>query len=713
MPRGITQNTMPRELVFGNGHLLVNLDSALDIRDIYYPCVGQLNHVSGYRCRMGLWTADAGFAWCGDDEWERELSYLPNSAISDCTLTSQRLGLTLRVRHGVDPKDCIFLQQITLVNLWQADRTARLFFSYDLRIDESDIGDTAFYHPYADAMIHYKRDRYLLFSGKTSGELDEAPNDSESGIAQYACGVKEFGGAEGTWRDAEDGQLSGNSIAQGSVDSTIGFDFNLEPGGERRLHAWMTVGPDLNSVINLHESVKAQGVDTLLNYAEQISRDWVLTHSSFAQSFNAREGESESSNRGMLDLESLPQRVSALFRSSLVVIGAQIDRGGAIIASTDSDILQTARAHYAYMWPRDGALVAQPLDRLGLKRFTEPFFAFCSALLERSPLTVDLPDGQKAAALLHKYGPDGTMGASWHGWTVPPAGREVPIQEDGTALVVWSAAQHLLRQPEGSRDARLAESLVLPAARFLAHHRDIETHLPLPSWDLWEERRGIHLYTAGAVIGGLLQAARVCEIMGVDFANDATSFRSAADETREAVLTQFWDEAHGRFARTLYRDEVTGALHKDMTVDSCLFGAFAYGALPADHPKVAATMGAIGRTLWVKTGIGGLARYENDYYFRVEDSEVCNRADVPGNPWVICTLWLADWMIATAKSAEDLEPALDLIEWAVTCASTTGILPEQIHPISYKPLSVAPLTWSHAQYVTTVMAYLDRSRSFH
>ncbi len=702
---------MPRDFVFGNGHLLVNLDSALDIRDIYYPYVGQLNHVSGYRCRTGVWTSDAGFAWCGDSEWERELAYASDSSVSDCTLTSHRLGLTLRIRHGIAPGENIFFQRIAATNLWEAERSVRLFFSHDLRIDESDIGDTAFYHPYADAMIHHKRDRYLLFSG-ASGEASPPEGEgSGKGICHYACGVKEFGGAEGTWRDAEDGHLSGNAIAQGSVDSTIGFDLALAPGGRDWLRAWMTVGPDLESVIALHDQAKTHGVDHLLEDAEQKSREWVRAHESFeAEKSHGEAGMSQQSG-ARLNLDALPERVAALFRRSLLVIGAQIDSGGAIIASTDSDILQTARAHYAYVWPRDGALVAQPLDRLGLQQFTEPFFAFCRRVLEKSPLTLTLLDGKRAAALLHKYGPDGTMGASWHAWTVPPHGREVPIQEDGTALMVWAGAQHLMRQADGRLDIELAESLVLPGARFLVAHRFSESHLPLPSWDLWEERRGVHLYTSGAVVGGLLQAVKLCAALGEAYAGEAQVFVRAADETRAAMLTHFWDDERARFARTLHVDDATGEFHKDMTVDSCMFGAFAYGALVADHPKVAATMGAIGRTLWVKTGIGGLARYENDYYFRVGDHEAQDISRVPGNPWIICTLWLADWIIATAKTRQDLEPALDLIEWAVTCALPTGVLPEQIHPITYQPLSVAPLTWSHAQYLTSVMAYLDQWQS--
>lgn len=46
---------MARHLVVGNGKLLVNLDNHSYIRDIYFPYVGQLNHVGGQRCRVGVW----------------------------------------------------------------------------------------------------------------------------------------------------------------------------------------------------------------------------------------------------------------------------------------------------------------------------------------------------------------------------------------------------------------------------------------------------------------------------------------------------------------------------------------------------------------------------------------------------------------------------------------------------------------------------------
>lgn len=82
---------------------------------------------------------------------------------------------------------------------------------------------------------------------------------------------------------------------------------------------------------------------------------------------------------------------------------------------------------------------------------------------------------------------------------------------------------------------------------------------------------------------------------------------------------------------------------------------------------------------------------QQDYYFRVSN----NLEQVPGNPWVTCTLWLADLHIAKAKNPADLRGAANLLEWATRCALTIGVLPEQAHPFTLAPLSVAPLTWSH------------------
>ncbi|HEY7544916.1 MAG TPA: glycoside hydrolase family 15 protein, partial [Blastocatellia bacterium] len=140
------------------------------------------------------------------------------------------------------------------------------------------------------------------------------------------------------------------------------------------------------------------------------------------------------------------------------------------------------------------------------------------------------------------------------------------------------------------------------------------------------------------------------------------------------------------------------------TIDASLFGVWYFGVLDADDPMVESTMRAVEERLWVKTEVGGMARYENDTYYQVSQ----DIANVPGNPWFICTLWLAQYRIARAKKSEELKEALGLMKWVTDHALDSGVLAEQVHPHTDAPLSVSPLTWSHAQYVTAVMEYLHK-----
>ncbi len=47
-----------------------------------------------------------------------------------------------------------------------------------------------------------------------------------------------------------------------------------------------------------------------------------------------------------------------------------------------------------------------------------------------------------------------------------------------------------------------------------------------------------------------------------------------------------------------------------------------------------------------------------------------------------------------------------LLEWAHRHALPSGIMAEQVNPFTSEPLSVSPLTWSHAEYILTVYSYL-------
>jgi GH15 family glucan-1,4-alpha-glucosidase len=143
-----------------------------------------------------------------------------------------------------------------------------------------------------------------------------------------------------------------------------------------------------------------------------------------------------------------------------------------------------------------------------------------------------------------------------------------------------------------------------------------------------------------------------------------------------------------------------GSLEIDATIDASLYGTFAFGAYSAHDEKVKNTMAQIYDKLWHKTS-GGLARYENDYYYRADNQDI-------GNPWFITTLWLAQYYIASATEKKDLDKALQILEWVTDHALPSGVLAEQIDPITQTPLSVSPLTWSHGTYIIAVQEYLNK-----
>jgi GH15 family glucan-1,4-alpha-glucosidase len=380
-----------------------------------------------------------------------------------------------------------------------------------------------------------------------------------------------------------------------------------------------------------------------------------------------------------------------LFKRSLLIIRTQIDQSGAIIAANDHDITEFARDTYSYMWPRDGALVAHALTRAGYRDLAQRFFNFCADVITK--------DGY----LLHKYNPDRTLASSWHPW-IREGKLDLPIQEDETALVLWSLWEHFRRFRNVEAMRSMFQGLIMKAGDFLVRFRDPETKLPMPSYDLWEERYGVHLFTVSSVIAGLQAASNFCYALGE--LEKHKVYEEAADEVQQAMCKYLWSEPDKRFCRMATR---TGNGYElDMTVDAAMYSCFAFAGLPARDPKVKATMQAIRDKLWVKTDVGGVARYQNDYYHQVEHDDLDK---VPGNPWFICTMWLAKYDIACAHSQEGLRDAVQILEWVADHALSSGALAEQVHPFTNEPLSVSPLTWSHATFVDCVIDYLDKRRA--
>ena len=92
--------------------------------------------------------------------------------------------------------------------------------------------------------------------------------------------------------------------------------------------------------------------------------------------------------------------------------------------------------------------------------------------------------------------------------------RSLPIQEDETALVVWALWRHYYRYRDIEFIRPMWVDIVQKAADFMCKYRDPRTGLPLPSYDLWEERWGVHAFTVATVYGGLKAATNFAVCFG-------------------------------------------------------------------------------------------------------------------------------------------------------------------------------------------------------
>jgi glucoamylase len=647
--------------VVGNGSVLVGFDANYLVRDIYYPRVGDTNQTMGNVCRTGFFI-DGKFAWLDDPAWDREFGYHEDSLVTDVTLKHPRLGIKVKFDDYVDLARNWFIRNLEVTSP-AAFAVGRVFFHYDWYIDGTDIGNTVAFDPRHRGIIAYKGNRYFLIGGRCGPDF---------GIGSWANG-KKGNGLQGTWVDAEDGRLGRNPIEQGSVDCTISFDFGpAGPGEPRTLTHWVCMGDRLSEVSTFGQDlIVGRGPDTYRGRTLTYWRVW-----------------SEKDHRH-ID-EELGAEVTQLYRRSILTARTHVDNHGAIIAATDFDITKFARDTYAYAWPRDGALVANALDRSGHEDVTRQFFTFCQkALVEEG-------------FFLHKYTPYGLPGSSWLPWVDARGDRVLPIQEDETGLVLWALWQHYRIHRNLDFVVSLYTTLVVPAADWMVSYMDERNGLIMPSWDLWEERWGVHAFTVGAVWGGLDAARNFAELFG-DMAASAR-YQTAADRLREAADTHLYSSELGRFARRIAVEE-DGTMTVDMVIDSATYGLWRFGMYPPDESRIADTMNAIREQLSNNAAAGGIARYRDDYYFKAEN----DTKKVPGNPWFICTLWMAQWYIATARSTHDLKPARDIINWVVGHQLPGGLLSEQLDPNTGSPLSVSPLTWSHAELIATVDEYCRKS----
>lgn len=655
---------MARALTLGNGSMLVCLDKYGFVRDFYFPYVGLENHVAGNKHKIGIMVDDQ-FSWVDDGSWKITLGYKPETMVGYLVCKNEKLQISLVMEDSVYNESDVFLRQVDVYNHQDKVVDVKVFFHQVFHISETKKRNTVFFDPTHNAIVHYKGRRVFIVNGRT---------DHGTAIDDYTVGAYQYEGKEGSYKDAEDGHLTKNAVEHGSVDSVIRFCVSCEGQKKSRIYYWITAGKTLEEAYELNEMVTRKTPGGMLHSTESYWTAWLRT-----QNF---------------DIKDLSKGQKRLFETSLFILRSHFDKRGSVIASADSEMIEYGKDDYAYMWPRDAAFIVSALDKVGFSEVTKNFFLFCKDVLH--------PDGY----LHHRFRPDQALGSTWHSTTsqrewLKDKILQLPIQEDESASVIFALWNHF----EQTKDLEFIELLYKPLiekiAQFLMHFIDQKTGLPLPSYDLWEEKIGVSTYTCSAVYGGLMAAAKFAELL--DKRNHMRDYKAAAKGIKNAAIEHLFSEKIQSFVRIA--NIIDGAVVLDETVDaSALFGLWYFGMLDQSDPLFQKSLQQAQNRLAVQGPVGGVMRYENDAYFRSTTSS---------NPWFITTLWEVQRRLQQeVVTQQDFDFAQTIFEWVLKYMYPSGVLAEQLNPETGESLSATPLVWSHAVYLETMALYLRRKKDF-
>jgi len=600
--------------VLGNNKLTIVLDEFANILHLYYPHVGMWQHMFHSRCGV---FAQGVFKWLppyGSGVHSSQ-NHLENTL--GISTTHSFDGITLRFTDVIHPQRDVFIRRITLEN---ARDTLKLFFYNRLNIAESEGGETVFYDDETKALIHFKGNQFILFGSYPT-------------FSSFVCGEHTVRGLSGSYVDAEDGKLVKNEISQGLADSTSELTF--EPvNGRAEAYYYIATGSSLDEVVSLNNYLVSKKFEKAMHEAMSFWSSWIA-------------------HKPLPDSD-LSENAKRLYKLSMYVLQNSVDHEGAIIASFDSRSAKIAGNSYNYCWWRDACYVSMALNEVGMSNLSLKFLNF-AALNQR-------PEGY----FYHRHRADGSWGSTWH--------KKPFVQLDQTASVI-SAVYNYYVNTNDVGSVLDFWPMVKSAAGFLISM--INDGFLKPSYDMWEEEFGVHVYTAAAVWHGLMAAELVGDVLG----KERRGWSEAAGAIKRTILERY---SNGEFVRALD--------HEDKRADSSMLMLINLGLLEPSSAVAQKLVHHVEKTLSKPTG--GISRYQGDQYCGYE------------NPWIISTLWLAQAKMLLG----DFLSARQIIEWVAHRSSNTGLLPEQVHPETGRSTSVTPLTWSHATYVTTVNMYSSRLR---
>ena len=455
-----------------------------------------------------------------------------------------------------------------------------------------------------------------------------------------------------------EGQVWDKDYVGMSSDSSISYDLGiLRPNEEKEFELYLYIDDNKTGLDGIEKTInRITKIDFKTEY-EQTLKYW-------KKYFKIHDGLA-------LNLEDNPRnnKIREIYERTILLYPLlQNSQTGGMSAAVEVDEKLTKCGRYTYCWPRDAVFITDAMDILNMTKETERFYKhFCKNTQSKNGMWEQ------------RFFTDGRLAPCWG------------YQIDETASVVYGVYKHYLRMKDKKflrENLKMCEKAISYLQKYM--EKVIKKEEMQPSYDLWEMHEGVHLYSLASIFKAYDSMINIYEELKEDFTKnrikqenvnkDKETLKEKKVQIREFILQNFYDEQRKTFKRNL----------EDDLIDISIIGLVVpFEMFSAKEKKILNTVENINLNL--RTYTGGYKRFDKDHY-------------MGGKPWVIATLWMAEYYLETGENRK----AKECFDFVLKTSGMNGYLSEQVDNASLSPSWIIGLGWSHAMFIIVLEKLLEK-----
>ncbi len=370
---------------------------------------------------------------------------------------------------------------------------------------------------------------------------------------------------------------------------------------------------------------------------------------------------------------------AAVLRSMVTLKGLTFMQTGGIVAAATTSLPEQLGGprnwDYRYCWLRDATLTLIAMMSGGYYDEAQLWRDWLHRSIAGSPDQIQIMYGIAGERTLQEWEVPWLIGYQGAAPVRIGNGAAGQLQLDVFGEVV--AALHLARA-ENLRQPQYGWSLQVALIEHLA------TIWQQPDEGMWEVRGGRRQFTVSKVFCWLAfeRTIQDCETFGLE--GPVESWRAIRDTIHATVCEQGFSKSKGCFTQAFGSD----------ALDAGLLLIPVTGFLPADDPRIIATVAAVEREL-----------LEDGFVLRYRTEESID--GMPGNEgaFLACTFWLVDNYVLQGRHEE----AEALFERLLSLCNDLGLLSEEYDPRAKRLVGNFPQAFSHVGLVNSAVNLRNRS----